>query len=80
MDKYFKALEEYSEPELDWTPMSDKLINQFIHKSQQEVIYVIQTGFQDTWLVLHEDAHEITLGTTFIGTKEEVKNKFNIKL
>jgi len=29
---------------------------------------------------LHEDAHEITLGNTFIGTKEEVENKYQIKL
>jgi len=60
--------------------MSDKLVKQFIHESQQEVIYIIQTGFQDTYIVVFEDAHEMSLGTTFIGAKTEVEKKFKIKL
>lgn len=63
-----------------WTLMQDRLVKTFIHKNQPEMIYVIKTGFEDKWIVVHEDAHEITLGNTFIGTKEEVENKYEIEL
>jgi hypothetical protein len=63
-----------------WKPMQDRTIKAFIHESQQEVIYIIKTGFQDTFLVVHEDCHEMTLGSTFTGSKIEVEKKYNIKI
>lgn len=63
-----------------WTPMSDLSVKRFISNYGDEVIYTINTGFQDKWMVVFEDAYEMTLGTTFIGTKTEVESKFNIEL
>ena len=62
----------------DWTPISDVNVKRFISKFEDEVIYVIQTGFQDTWMVIFEDAHEMSLGNAIFGTKEEIKQKFKI--
>lgn len=66
--------------ERDWTPMSDTNVKRFISKYEDEVIYVIQTGFQDNWMVVFEDAHEMSLGKTILGTKEEIGQKFKIEL
>ena len=63
-----------------WNEMSDISVKRFISCYEDEVIYVINTGFQDKWMVINEDAHEMTLGTTFIGTMVEVEQKFDIKL
>lgn len=64
----------------DWTPMSDISVKRFISKYEDEVIYVINTGFIDKWMVVFEDAHEMSLGNTIFGTKEEIKQKFKIEL
>lgn len=64
----------------EWTPMNDKTIKRFIHNNEQEVIYIIQTGFQDTFIVVHEDAHEMSLGNTFTGSKIQVEAKYKISL
>lgn len=63
-----------------YKPMSDISVKRFISKYEDEVIYVIHTGFQDTWMVVFEDAHEMSLGRTVLGTKEEIKQQFNIEL
>jgi len=63
-----------------WNRMGNKSITRFISEDQQEILYIFQTGFDDKWMVVFEDAHEITLGTSFIGTKTEVEQKFNIRL
>ncbi len=63
-----------------WNEMSDLAVKRFISYEQDEVIYVINTGFQDKWMVVNEDAYEMSLGKTFIGTKIEVEQEFNIKL
>lgn len=60
--------------------MSDKAIKRFIADTEDEVMYVIQLGFQDTWKVVFDDAYEMRQEETLIGTKEEVEKKFNIKL
>jgi hypothetical protein len=64
----------------DWTPMSDISVKRFISKYEDEVIYIIQTGFQDNWMVVFEDAHETSVGHILLGTKEEIEQKFKIEL
>lgn len=66
--------------ERDWTPMSDINVKRFISKYEDELIYVIQTGFQDTWMAVFEDAHEMRLGKTILGTKEYIEQQFKIEL
>ena len=64
----------------NWNEMSDISVKRFLSHYEDQVIYVINTGFQDKWMVISEDAHEMTLGTAFVGTMAEVEQKFDIKL
>ncbi len=52
----------------------------FISDEGTEVLYIIKTGFEDKYITVWEDAYELVLGDTFIGTKEQVETKFSIKL
>lgn len=45
-----------------------------------ELIHVIKTGFENEYIVTYEDAYNFHTGNTFIGSKEEVEFKFDIKL
>jgi len=45
-----------------------------------ELIHVIKTGFEDKYMVVHEDAYQLDLGKVEFGTKEEIENKFKIEL
>lgn len=47
---------------------------------EPELIHVIKTGFQDKYMVLHEDAYEFSLGKVEMGTKQEVEIKYKIKI
>jgi len=65
----------------EWTPSElGRKVTGFAHKNQQEVIHVIKTGFEDTYIVVHEDCHEMEIGKTFVGSKKEVEYEYNIKL
>ena len=59
--------------------MSDLSTKRFI-SDETEIIHIIKTGFQDKYIAVFEDAFEMSLGTTFIGTQEEIEKKFNITL
>lgn len=47
---------------------------------EPEVIHVIKTGFEDKYMIVHEDAYEIQLGRVEFGTKAEIEERFKIKL
>lgn len=47
---------------------------------EPELIHVVKTGFQDMYMVLHEDAHEFSLGKVEIGTKQDVEIRYKIKI
>ncbi len=64
--------------DIEWFYSENKSVMKFIHKDEPEVIYLIKTGFEDKYIVLHEDAHEMSIGNTFVGSKEEVENKYKI--
>lgn len=64
----------------EWNPMSDESVKRFINSFEDEVIYVFKTGFQDTWKVVHECAHEINTHKVFVGITDEVEEEYNIKL
>jgi hypothetical protein len=65
--------------EMKWRPVNMNKWS-FILGDEPEVIHVIKTGFDDTYMVVHEDALEISLGKVDFHTKEEVENKYGIKL
>ncbi len=65
----------------EWTPTElGRKITGFTHADNQEVIHVIKTGFEDVYIVVHEDCHEITIGNTYVGSKEEIETKYKITL
>jgi len=62
-----------------YKPMSDVNVKRFISEDT-EVVYVIKTGFQDKYIAVFEDAFEISIGKTVLGTKEEIESNFKIRL
>lgn len=48
--------------------------------SEKEKIHIIKTGFHDTYIVVWEDAEEVTLGQTELLRKQDIEDKFKIKL
>ncbi len=63
-----------------WTKTENPEIKTYVVNSQDEVIYIIRGGGRDCYIVVYDDAYEISRGETFLGTKEQVETKFNIKL
>ena len=47
-------------------------------EGEPELIHVIKTGFQDMYMVVHEDAYEFSLGKVEIGTKRDVEIRYKI--
>jgi len=43
-----------------------------------EIIHIIKTGFENKYIVVYEDAFEVSLGKTEILTKEELERKYDI--
>jgi hypothetical protein len=47
---------------------------------EPELLHIIKSGFENEYIVVYEDAHEIDYGKAEVLTKEQVKHKFNIEL
>lgn len=52
----------------------------FVSQTEQIVLHIIKTGFDDIYLSVLEDAYEQYLGETFVGSKKVTEERFNIKL
>jgi hypothetical protein len=63
-----------------WDEIDCSNVRRFQFGDYPEIIYVIKTGFEDTYLVVVEDAYHLHLGKTSIMTKKKVERKFKIKL
>ena len=48
--------------------------------NEPELIHVIKTGFEDMYMVVHEDAYQYVIGKVEFGTKREIEVKFKIKI
>lgn len=64
----------------EWNKIENTQVLKYLHFDYPEVIYIIKTGFDDTYIVVHEDAHEITIGNTFVGAKKDVEKRYNIEI
>lgn len=64
---------------LKWREINND-VKSFRLGDEPELIHVIKTGFKDKYIVAFEDAYEISIGDTFIGSKKVIEEKFNIKL
>ena len=58
----------------------ESTVKSFLFDCESEKIHVIKTGFNDLYMVVYEDAHEVSLGKVEFGTKKEIENKFDIAL
>lgn len=47
---------------------------------EPELIHVIRTGFQDMYMIVHEDAYQYSLGKVEFGTKKDVEVRYKIKI
>ena len=63
-----------------WTQVKSAEIKTFQWGDEPEVIHIIKTGFDDLYLVVWEDAFQVSLGKTEILNKKDIKDKFNIEL
>lgn len=72
-------------PKLDMSVFSEwiessNVTKTFRLKDEPELIHVIKTGFEDKYMVVHEDAYEINIGKVTYGTKMEIEDRFGITL
>jgi len=58
----------------------DRPMRTYQLEDDPELIHIIQTGFKDKYIVVYEDAYELTLGETKIRTKAEIEKEFKITL
>ncbi len=55
-------------------------VQSFISDEGDWVVHIIKTGFNNKYVSVHEDACEMELGSTRIGTKEEMEDWYKIKI
>jgi DNA polymerase III delta subunit len=65
--------------QLEWKEIKST-VQCFQLEGEPELIHVIKTGFNDHFMVVHEDAYEMMLGRVEFGTREQVEQKYKIKL
>jgi hypothetical protein len=47
---------------------------------EPELIHVIKTGFENMYMIVHEDAYQLNLGKVEMGTREEIEQTYQITL
>jgi hypothetical protein len=62
-----------------WRPVDMKKWS-FVLGDEPEAIHVIKTGFTNKYMVVHEDAYEISLGRVDFHTKEEVESIYGVEI
>lgn len=65
---------------MSWVEKECKNVQRFQHGDNPETIYVIKTGFKNTYMVVNEDAYQYNLGETKLMTKQKIESKYKIKL
>lgn len=49
-------------------------------EGEPELIHIIKTGFENKYIIVHEDASEQNIGSTEIKTREEIQEDYGISL
>jgi hypothetical protein len=74
-------LEEDTTPtKLEWIEIKGAEYRRFQWGTEPELIHIIKTGFEDRYMVIWEDAYELHLGNVDFLSKQEIEEKFKIKL
>lgn len=66
--------------DLAWKEIPPAFYKRFQLEEEPEIIHVVETGFKGKYLVIYEDAYELSLGKTQFLSKDEIENTFKIKL
>jgi hypothetical protein len=69
-----------SEIELEWKESKPTEVRRFTSPFGDEMIYLIKGGHKDTYIVVHDDAYEMTLGQTNVLSAEGVKKRYGIEV
>jgi len=59
--------------------IAPQVVQRFLSDDEDSLIYIIQAT-DDRFIVVHDDCYFISSGETFVGTKEEIEQQYNIKL
>ena len=65
--------------ELKWRELETRC-RCFWRENEPWLIHVIKTGFNDEYIIVHEDGEECIHGKSEIMTEKELKEKYNIEL
>lgn len=65
---------------LEWKEIKGAEYRCFQWGDEPELIHIIQTGFEDRYMIVWEDAYELHLGNVDLLSKKEIEEKFKIKL
>lgn len=64
----------------DWNETTVREVRSFINVDGDEVMHILTTGFNDTYIVTFEDAYEQKLGHTEVMSSQQIKGKYAIEL
>jgi hypothetical protein len=67
-------------PLLKWKEITPRKIKTFQLDEEPELIHIIETSFEDTYIVVYEDGFEQLLGKSLTMNKEQIKKVYNIEL
>lgn len=64
----------------NWKKIKDIKVKQFLSIFEDEVLYIIPSGRTGEYIVVFDDAYEVSVGKTFVGNKEQIKEVYGIEL
>ncbi|MCK5016196.1 MAG: hypothetical protein KAS32_03910 [Candidatus Peribacteraceae bacterium] len=65
---------------MNWEKIKNLSIETFLEAEGAETITVIKTGFENLYLVVHDDSLHFRTGECEVKTKEEIEKIYNITL
>lgn len=63
---------------MDWKKLEVSSVGQFLSASEDEVITIIKTGFNNNYIVVFDSAHDDEAVSSTRLTSEEIFKEFNI--
>lgn len=65
---------------MKWKEIQSSEIKLFQLENEPELIHIIKSTIENQYIVVYEDAYELTNGLIEFKTKKEIEEKFNILL
>lgn len=64
---------------MDWKSIRSQ-VETFLNEEEAETITIIKTGFENSYLVVHDDSLHFRTGECTEMKKEEIETKYGIKI